>query len=323
MLEPMVPLDEARRLAALRSLGLLDTRAEERFDRITRLAQRLFGVPIALVSLVDEERQWFKSHQGLETRETSRASSFCAHAIHGPEVFQVTDASLDSRFVDNPLVTGEPNIRFYAGAPIAGPDGSRLGTLCVIDRTPRVLSESDVHALEDLAEMVEQEIAAVHLAISDELTGLSNRRGFHFLGQKVLELCVRQGIGAVLVYVDMDNLKQINDQMGHGAGDRAIRAVADALASVFRSSDVISRLGGDEFAVLLSGASEADEALSRLFDELDGQGPESDPMVHLSVSAGTAAFDPAAPVPLDELLSTADTAMYRGKSAKQAARPYP
>ena len=108
--------------------------------------------------------------------------------------------------------------------------------------------------------------------------------------------------------------------MGHGAGDRALRAVADALASVFRSSDVISRLGGDEFAVLLSGASEADEALSRLFDELDGRQAASDPMVHLSVSAGTAAFDPAAPVPLDELLSIADTAMYRGKSAKQAAR---
>ena len=141
MTDPATPLEEVRRLAALRAAGLLDTPPEERFDRVTRLAQRLFGVPIALISLADEDRQWFKSRQCLDVEETPRAFSFCAHAIDADDVFEVQDAGADARFVDNPLVTGDTNIRFYAGCPIAGPDGSRLGTLCVIDRRPRHLTE--------------------------------------------------------------------------------------------------------------------------------------------------------------------------------------
>lgn len=127
---------EEARLASLHSYKILDTPNEERFDRIVRPAARLFGSPIALISLVDRDRQWFKASVGLDVKETPRNISFCTHAIEQREVFVVADAAGDSRFADSPLVTGEPRIGFYAGAPLIAPDGHALGTLCVIDREP-------------------------------------------------------------------------------------------------------------------------------------------------------------------------------------------
>ncbi|MEM8916833.1 MAG: PAS domain-containing protein, partial [Pseudomonadota bacterium] len=145
---------EPARLAALRELDILDTPEERRFDEITALAARVFRVPISLVSLVDETRQWFKSNLGLTARETSREVSFCAHAIADDGVLVVEDALLDPRFRDNSLVTGAPNIRFYAGAPLKTKDGHRLGTLCIIDSRPRSLSEEEAGILRDMADMV-------------------------------------------------------------------------------------------------------------------------------------------------------------------------
>jgi len=158
MLAPAVPLDEAKRLATLRGLSILDTPPEERFDRLTRLAQRVFDVPITVVTLVDSNRQWFKSCQGLDATETPRSISFCGHAILGDEVFVVPDAALDPRFADNPLVTGAPHIRFYAGQPLKANNGSRLGTLCIIDTKPRQPSQADLDVLRDLAALVENEL---------------------------------------------------------------------------------------------------------------------------------------------------------------------
>jgi len=158
MREPEIPANEQERLAALRALQLLDTPPEERFDRITRLAQRLFNVPIALVSLVDGHRQWFKSRQGLDATETPRNISFCGHAILNDGVFYVPNAAADARFRDNPLVAGPPDIRFYAGAPLSSPDGHRVGTLCIIDRKPQDLSEEDLRTLCDLGRWVEEEL---------------------------------------------------------------------------------------------------------------------------------------------------------------------
>jgi DNA-binding response OmpR family regulator len=154
-----LPPDEPERLRALHDAGVLDSPAEERFDRITRLARRVFDVPIALVSLVDADRQWFKSHQGLDVRETHREVSFCAHAIHDDRVFIVPDALTDPRFADNPAVTGAIRARFYAGRPIRM-FGRRVGTLCLVDRRPRELRDDDVRALNDLATLVEEELAA-------------------------------------------------------------------------------------------------------------------------------------------------------------------
>ena len=155
---PPVALDEAERLQILRSYGLLDSPAEENFDRLTRLAARLFEVPTALISLVDEERQWFKSRVGLEVCQTGRDASFCSYAVESGEVFVVPDAHEDARFAANPMVLGAPNIRFYAGAPLVAPEGAVLGAICLIDAQPREFGEADRKQLRDLAAMVMDEI---------------------------------------------------------------------------------------------------------------------------------------------------------------------
>lgn len=146
--------DEPQRLESLRQYAVLDTPAEAAFDDLTELAAHICEAPIALISLIDENRQWFKSKVGLEASETSRDVAFCAHAIHQPDLFIVPDATLDERFADNPLVTGEPRIRFYAGAPLLTPDGHALGTLCVIDYQPRELRPDQQRALRVLSRNV-------------------------------------------------------------------------------------------------------------------------------------------------------------------------
>jgi CheY-like chemotaxis protein len=153
-----LPPDEDKRLAALRGLSILDTQPEERFDRITRLAAAIGNVPIVMVSLVDENRQWFKSCLGLGNRETSRELSFCAHAVSGRTPVIVPDTLLDNRFADNLLVVGEPRIRFYAGFPVFHTDGSCLGTLCLIDTRPRQFPKETLQRFEDLASLVQREL---------------------------------------------------------------------------------------------------------------------------------------------------------------------
>lgn len=151
--------DESQRLEALRELGILDTEPDERFDRITRLAAALLESPVSLVTLVDQDRQWFKSVEGWDRTETSREQSFCAHAIHGAGPFVVHDTHADDRFADNPLVTGSPYVRFYAGCPLSLPSGQRVGTLCVIDERARQLTPRELHLLRDLADLAEEELA--------------------------------------------------------------------------------------------------------------------------------------------------------------------
>jgi GAF domain-containing protein len=158
MLPAPIPDNDQERLAALRELLILDTPPEQRFDKIVAFAANEFDVPIALVSLIDENRQWFKARHGLEACETGRDISFCGHAIHQAEHFIVEDAARDARFADNPLVTGEPHIRFYAGAPLRLPDGHTVGTLCLIDRVPRTLDHTAQCILATLRDLVQEEL---------------------------------------------------------------------------------------------------------------------------------------------------------------------
>jgi len=151
-------LDNPERLDALCSLGILDTPPEQHFDRFTRIAAASLQVPIALVSLVDANRQWFKSRVGLQAMQTSRSVAFCAHTVALRALLVIEDASLDPRFKDNPLVTGSPFIRFYAGVPLFSRGGHALGTLCMIDTKPRTLSESERELLSDLGSLVEDEL---------------------------------------------------------------------------------------------------------------------------------------------------------------------
>tara|TARA_R110002096_G_scaffold400978_1_gene597721 strand:- start:451 stop:1020 length:570 start_codon:yes stop_codon:yes gene_type:complete len=164
MQKPGRPVNEKSRLEALRSLRLLDTVPEFRFDRITKLSRILLDVPIAVISLVDENRQWFKSKQGLDACETSREISFCGHAILQNDALIITDATKDIRFKDNPLVTNEPHIRFYCGMPITTGSGEQIGTLCVIDQKPREFGSNEIEIMNNLAALVNAEIAIIESA---------------------------------------------------------------------------------------------------------------------------------------------------------------
>ena len=314
MKKPEIPQDQIGRLEALRSLDVLDTQAEERFDRLTRMAKRIFSVPIALVSLVDENRQWFKSCIGLSASETSREISFCGHAILGGEVFIIPNASEDERFADNPLVLGEPNIRFYAGCPLAV-NGHRLGTLCIIDQAPRSFDNDDIEALQDLAAMVERELEAVQLATQDELTKLSNRRGFLLLSKHSLTLSVREQFPVVLIFMDLDQFKPINDKFGHAEGDNALVAFANLLKSTFRVSDLFARLGGDEFAVLLSGISgkQAKEVIDLFSRSLRAYNQQAKRGYDISFSYGIVEFNHERHTTIEELLAEGDSLMYESK----------
>ena len=321
MKKPDTPHDEETRLKTLRSLNILDTPAEERFDRLTRLAKRMFGVPIALVSLVDENRQWFKSCVGLSASETPRDISFCGHAILGNEVFIIPDATKDERFADNPLVLNEPNIRFYAGCPLRYLDGSKLGTLCIIDTAPRRLGEDDLEAFKDLAELAERELVAVQLATLDDLTRISNRRGFTLLAQHSLNICARQGVPASLVFFDLNGFKPINDKFGHAEGDRALSAFADQMRSTFRDSDVFGRLGGDEFVVLLTNTSTelAEDIIARFRQSLETYNQEAKRGYEISFSAGIVTVEGDQTRSIEALLSRADSLMYERKNRRSAA----
>ncbi len=319
MQSPTVPLDEQSRLASLESTGLLDSAAEERFDRYTRLVRKLFDVPIALVSLVDRDRQWFKSKQGLKVPETPRDISFCGHAILKDEVFVIEDASRDVRFDDNPLVTERPSIRFYAGAPISTPDGQRIGTLCIIDTEPRDIVGVDIESLRDIAAMVSNELAALRLATVDELTGLSNRRAFNMLATQVLAVCQRTGQVATLVAIDMDGFKQINDRFGHAVGDEALCEFATVMREVFRESDLCARLGGDEFAVLMTAASPRDvnAGFCRFAEAIDARNAKVGRSYHLAYSSGVARFDASRHSSIAALIKEADDRMYEQKNARK------
>src|ERR1700722_16010742 len=154
MIPALPTVDESRRLAALEKYAILDTLPEQALDDLTALAAQICGTPIALISLVAENRQWFKAKIGLETSETPRDISFCGHGVQQQDLFIVPDASRDERFADNPLVTGEPHIRFYAGAPLMSPEGAVVGMLCVNDRVPRTLTQPQEQALRVLARQV-------------------------------------------------------------------------------------------------------------------------------------------------------------------------
>jgi len=319
MSKAALPPNEADRLRSLYNLRVLDTPPEERYDRLTRLAKRLFEVPIALVSFVDAHRQWFKSRQGLDESETPREISFCAHAILQEGIFVVPDAHGDDRFRDSPLVTVYPNVRFYAGRPVQAPDGARVGTLCLMDHRPRELDSEDLHLLDDLGALVEEEFRNLELITTDELTGITNRRGFRSIAGHTLALCRRVGRPATLVLFDLDRFKEINDTFGHAAGDKLLKTFGKHLLDAFRDSDVVARLGGDEFCVLLSGTDETAAArpLDHLRERLEAvaaAAPQGEPPIRFS--AGAARYDPKRHPTVDDLLHDADLRMYEMKRAR-------
>ena len=334
MIEAPRPPDEAARLRALHDLGVLFTPAEERFDRVTRLAARFLRVPMALVSLVDSRVQWFKASHGVRATETPRAISFCAHAILGEETFVVPDTLEDPRFRDGPLVTGEPYIRFYAGHPLRVADGSKVGTLCVMDTRPRRLHEADLETLRFLAGWVQDEIQMQALsedqvaliserdelrrrAMLDPLTRAWNRDAVLEVLERELARAKRDGSPLSVIMADVDHFKGVNDSFGHPAGDLVLFGVAANLRAAVRPYDAVGRLGGEEFLVVLPrcGASAALTIAERMRRKVEAErfetasGPVS---ATLSLGVATTVSPPAAEAA--GLIEAADRALYRAKA---------
>ena len=251
--EAEFPDNEASRVATLHGLGILDTPREDRFDRYARIAARSFDMPIALISLLDRERQWFKSAVGLDASETPREFSFCGHAILGDGVFEVRNARLDPRFRENPLVTGPPRIRFYAGAPLETRNGHKLGTLCVIDRVPHHMSDDEKTMLRNLADMVVEEI----VRRGDSAVDRSTRVTHTLSGAEYFDSIPDQHGLSVLLF-DIDDVLASHDDQGSGTSPGEI--FAHLLHDHFPTAQSIAHIGHYHFCVAL----EPDEA----FDEV-------------------------------------------------------
>lgn len=245
-------MDETGRLAALERYEVLDTPPSEPFDKITALVKKILGVPIVAVSLVDRERQWFKSIQGLDVTETPRSVSFCSHTIMDDAVLVIENAEADRRFCDNALVTGAPYIRSYAGAPLRTPDGYNVGALCAIDTVARTFSGAHLGILRSFASLVVDELELRRIAESDHLTGAMSRRGFVGQVTKEMERFRRGNRGSVLVLMDIDHFKSVNDRFGHPAGDAVLKAISGICTGHLRTNDLFGRLGGEEFGILLT-----------------------------------------------------------------------
>ncbi|WP_198675623.1 sensor domain-containing diguanylate cyclase [Aliidiomarina sanyensis] len=323
------------RLQALYRYQILDSDIDPAFDAITELAAMLCDTPIAVINFIDKDRQWFKSEIGLGTRETPLDVSICEHALGEEEILVVPDTEKDPRFVNNPLVTGEPRLRFYAGALLKNDDGHVLGTLCVLDQNPRTISEKQQKALIALAQQVMAKLELIKLieeqkhlleqleqsrrrlerqASTDPLTGLLNRRAINTALSHELQLLPAMERETCILLLDLDFFKDINDTYGYTVGDDVLRNFAALCRQAFRKSDLISRWGGEEFLVLLPGASmeAAQMVVDRLRDELTKRDLNEEHQLKVTFSAGLIEIGPF--VEEEALFTQLDRLMHEAKS---------
>jgi diguanylate cyclase (GGDEF)-like protein len=334
-----IPENDDQRISSLREMTLLSTPREADLDRLTRLASRLFRTEIAAITLVDSERQWFKSRIGLEITETPRDISFCSHAIASQDTFVVRDALDDNRFRDNPLVIAGPKIRFYAGEPLRNAAGFLIGTLCVMSGALRKFSSEDEKSLQDLGRTVElaldnRRLIATQFALLnslveadrekrvDSLTGIWNRRGLDELFDREVARITRENIPLTVGMADIDYFKQVNDTFGHQIGDEVIKTTATLLLNNLRKTDIVGRYGGEEFMQIIPGIpldvlpKFADKMLDkfRASAELKTRGGEKH---KFTISVGFAIVTPekSSSINRDLLFEAADQAMYTAKAS--------
>ncbi|BBF68234.1 MULTISPECIES: sensor domain-containing diguanylate cyclase [Sphingomonas] len=306
--------DEPGRIAALRRYEILDTPTEGAFDKVTNLVRTLFGVPISAVSLIDKDRQWFKAIAGLDVQATPRSVAFCDHAIRQSDPLVIPDTQDDVRFRDNPLVTGDPGIRSYAGVPLRTPDGYNIGSLCAIDTRARDFPAEQMEIMKGLAAIVVEQMELRMLAERDHLSGAMTRRAFVAEIDKRIALFVRHQRPAALILLDIDHFKRINDCHGHPVGDRVIEAVAQCCAGLSRPSDSLGRIGGEEFGLLLPETSETEAlaAARRFCAAIEALEIPHDPPLRVTASFGVAAIGPGRMTSQDWLTAT-DAALYEAK----------
>ncbi|NJC10103.1 GGDEF domain-containing protein [Polymorphobacter fuscus] len=251
MLKTLKLDDEAGRLAALQRYDILDTGIEDEFEQLVQLVQRVFDMPMAAITLVDSERQWFKARRGLDVSETPRPIAFCHHTIATADVLAVEDTLADPRFAASPLVLGDPNIRSYLGAPLRTPDGYHVGALCIISDEVRRFSPEDLEILRRFSDLVVSQMELRQLASRDSLTDTLTRRAFDQAVSGALQTQRHSGAGHAVAILDIDHFKRVNDSYGHKCGDDVLKAVADRLRAALPAEAIIGRLGGEEFGVLL------------------------------------------------------------------------
>ncbi len=308
--------DDDARLAALRRLDVLDSAVEEPFEKIVTLVRTVLGVPMATVTLVDRDRQWFKARRGIDVAETPRSISLCTHTIQQREALIIEDTHGDPRFADNPLVTGTPHIRAYAGIPLRTPDGYNVGSLCAMDTKARAFTPADIAILTNCAHIVSDELELRMVAQVDFLTGALTRRAFVEQAEREIARAARYHRPSTIVMLDVDHFKSVNDTYGHAAGDQVLHQLAELATLTLRPSDVFGRLGGEEFALLLpeTGGDDAVIAAERLRMAIaanvirlaDGQD------LRITASFGVAAL--AADTSVAAWLERADTMLYAAKA---------
>jgi diguanylate cyclase (GGDEF)-like protein len=306
--------DETGRLAALYRYEILDTVPEREFDAIIRLVKRVFGVPMAGISFVSEERQWFKAATGLNVSESPRSTAFCQHTIQRTSAFAVENAVVHPLFAKHPLVTGEVGIRCYLGVPLTTPEGYNVGSLCLFGTEARSFSEEDTATLEIFGQLVISQLELRMLARRDSLTGALTRRAFEDSAGQAMK--VRAGTPAVgaLILFDLDHFKFVNDRFGHSVGDEVIKAVAEIITTELRPEDRFGRFGGEEFSVLVreDGADGACKLAERVRAKLAGLRLPGLGGHRVTVSAGVAPRQPNQ-VSLEAWIASADVALYAAK----------
>ncbi len=323
------------KLAKLHALDPFYTPLEERFERLTRLARRALSVPIAAITIVQGDRQWFKSVAGLEITELPMAKSLCGAVLKEGKPVIVKDALEDLDLMSNPLVLGEPKIRFYAGHPIKDSDGKTIGTFCVMGMKPRTTDTNFGPTLADLGEMAQRELFSVELnnaqselvaklgearrqAMFDPLTRLWNRRGGIDLLNKALDEALRHDYTLGICLADIDNFKSVNDQYGHQVGDEVLSRIARKIVGSVRPQDLVCRYGGDEFLVIVHDVDQKDcaEIAERVCDGIRSAPVRTrEGTARVTLSIGIAMRNRGDGITTHGLIEKADQALYSSKRA--------
>lgn len=306
--------DEAGRLAALNRYDILDTATEDEFEQIIQLVQRVFAMPMAAVTLVDGDRQWFKARRGIGPAETPRSIAFCHHTIAAADGLAVEDTAVDTRFATSPLVTGDPNIRSYLGVPLRTPDGYQVGALCILGNEARRFSLEDREILRRFSEVVMSQMELRQLASRDSLTGTLTRRAFDQEAFEALALIRKKAIDAAVLMIDLDHFKATNDIHGHAVGDDVLKAVSATIEALVGPYAALGRLGGEEFGVLIQPADRA--GILAIAEDLRcaiaamTMPAQPDIRVTASIGIGLAAPDMAS---VEDWMKIADDALYAAK----------
>lgn len=336
----IIPHNECERINALLRYQILDTPPEGAFDRITALMSQLLDVPIAIASLVDTDRVWFKSHHGVDVCEITRAPGLCSSAILSNSPYILSDARLDPRSLTHPLVTGEFGLQFYAAVPLKTHDNYNLGALCCIDFRPRALTQKQIDIMESLAQVImdqmelrlaarrvdelHQNLLELHetlriQATHDSLTNIWNRGAIMELLNQTLERSHREQLPLSVMILDIDFFKRVNDTYGHLVGDEVLIAVVQRLQHVFRNSDFIGRMGGEEFLCVMypCDIEEAKHIAERCRQAVCAApiliGEDNQIALDVTISGGFFSTDNHLDVAAQEIIKKADDALYMSK----------